>query len=78
MLKQFKYTKANGEESERIVYPLRLVEDKLLAIDLTPYSPSDRREMEAKLDAIHREYLDNIYSAGFKDDFRSFFMEQIS
>jgi len=78
MLKHFTYIKKNGKVSERVVYTLRLVDDKLLAIDMTEYNDAERNQSINVLDMIHREYLDNIYAAGFSDDFRSFFLENMS
>ena len=78
MLKYFKYTKENGEKSERVVYPLHLVDDKMLSIDLTPFSDAERIEKANILDAIYKEYLKMIRDAGFGDRYRMFFLEQMS
>lgn len=83
MLKHFTYTKANNEVSERIVYPVSVLDFgspdvKLQAIDLSGYEPDERSLAAATLDAIHRRYLDELYEAGFGKDFRSFFLRGIS
>ena len=64
MLKHFTYIKKSGETSERVIYPLRLVDgDKILAIDLTEFSDAERNTAVDILDRIHRTYLDEIYTA---------------
>jgi len=79
MLKHFTYTKKSGEKTNRVIYPLRLIDgDKILAIDLTDYNDKEREDYTNLLDKIHREYLDNIYEAGFASNFRSFFVENMS
>lgn len=78
MLKHFKYTKESGEESTRVVYPLRIVEDKLLSIDLSQYSDEERKDAIVILDAIHKQYIKAIKDAGFGSNFRYFFMDQMS
>ena len=78
MLKHFNYTKESGDVSTRAVYPLRLVDDKVLAIDMSDMSDSEREESIRILDKIHRTYLDEIYNAGFKGKFRSFFLDRMS
>ena len=83
MLKQFKYTKDNGEASYRVVYPLTVLEAnstdaKLQALDLSDMSDDEKNKAEEVLNDIHREYLDAIYAAGFSSNFRSFFLRGIS
>lgn len=77
MIKHFIYTKKSGDRSNRVVYPLHMVEDKVLAIDLSEFNDEQRIEAERILDKIHRDYLDEIYAAGFADNFRSFFLDGI-
>ena len=82
MLKRFKYTKDSGEVSDRIVYPLTVLDFgtervKLQALDLSDYTAEEREEAEIILDAIHRQYLNAIKEAGFASNYRSFFLRGI-
>jgi hypothetical protein len=79
MLKTFKYTKLpSGEVSTRVVYPMHLVDDKMLSIDVSKLSDAERQEAKVVLDAIHKQYIQSIKDAGFGSDFRYFFLEQMS
>ena len=78
MLKQFKYTKVNGDVSYRTVYPLRVVEDKLLSIDMSEMSDEERTKAIAVLDEIHKAYVKAISDAGFSDNYRYFFLDKMS
>ena len=78
-LKSFKYTKQpSGDESYRTVYPMHLVDDKLLCIDLSDMDDGERHEANITLDAIHKRYIQMIKDAGFSSQFRTFFLEQMS
>lgn len=78
-LKSFKYTKQpSGEESFRVVYPLRLVDDKLMAIDISDLGDDERKEVELVLDAIHKQYIQAIKDAGLSNRYRYFFLDQMS
>jgi hypothetical protein len=77
--KSFKYTKQpSGEESYRTVYPMHLVDDKLLSIDVSELTDEERVEALIILDAIHKQYIQSIKDAGFGSKFRYFFLDQIS
>ena len=83
MLKHFRYTKDNHEVSDRVVYPLSVidfgsVDVKLQAIDLSGMDSEERSEASAALDDIHRNYLNALYEAGFGKYFKSFFLRGIS
>ena len=78
MLKHFKYTKESGEESNRVVYPLRVVDDKLLSIDMSGMTDAERQDAIIILDAIHKQYVKAVADAGFADRYRYFFMEQMT
>jgi hypothetical protein len=77
-LKHFTYTKESGEVSNRVVYPLRIVDDKLLSIDVSELSDKEREEAIIVLDAIHKKYISDIKNAGFGSKFRYFFVDQMS
>jgi hypothetical protein len=77
MLKTFKYTKENGEVSTRVVYPMHLVDDKMLSIDVSKLSDEARQDAKVVLDAIHKQYIQSIKDAGFGSNFRYFFLEQM-
>lgn len=78
-LKQFKYTKQpSGEVSNRVVYPLHLVDDKLLSIDVSNMTDEERLDVQVVLDAIHKQYIQSINDAGLGSNFRSFFLDQMS
>ena len=79
MLKTFKYTKVpSGEVSTRVVYPMHIVEDKMLSIDVSKLSDDERQEATITLDAIHKQYIQAIKDAGFGSNFRYFFLDQMS
>lgn len=78
MLKQFKYTKANGDESYRTVYPIRVVDDKLLSIDMSGFTDKERADSIAELDEIHKAYVKAIADAGYAGNYRMFFLGQMS
>jgi len=75
---EFKYTKANGEVSERTVFPLRIIGDKMLALDVSQLDEVEREEAFYSLEAIHEQYLEAIRRAGFGSLYRSFFLDKIS
>lgn len=78
-LKSFKYTKQpSGEVSNRVVYPIGLVDDKMLSIDLSDLSDEERLDNIAILDGIHKQYLAMMKEAGFASRYRYFFLEQMS
>lgn len=77
MLKHFTYTKANGETSRRVVYPLRNVDDKLLSIDMTSMTDAERADAIVVLDAIHKAYVKAVADAGFAENYRFFFLDQM-
>lgn len=77
-LKTFKYTKQpSGEVSHRVVYPVQLVDDKMLSIDLTDLEDEERAEQVLILDAIHKQYIAAMKEAGFGSRYRYFFLEQM-
>lgn len=77
-LKQFKYTKQpSGEVSNRTVYPLHLVDDKLLSIDVSQMTDAERLDVQIALDAIHKQYIQAINDAGLSSNFRYFFLDQM-
>ena len=79
MLKHFKYVKESGDASNRVVYPLYIVDgDKMLSIDVTPFTDAERKEAEEVLTNIHQAYLKMIREAGYADRYRSFFLKQMS
>ena len=79
MLKTFKYTKVpSGEVSTRVVYPMHIVEDKMLSIDVSKLSDDERQDATITLDAIHKQYIQAIKDAGFGSNFRYFFLDQMS
>lgn len=77
MLKSFKYTKVNGEVSYRLVYPIGVNDDKLMAIDLSDYDPNEQVLAEEKLNALRKEYINKLYEEGFRANFRQFFFEKM-
>lgn len=77
-LKVFKYTKQpSGEVSNRVVYPVQLVDDKMLSIDLTDLTDEERLDKIAVLDAIHKQYIAAMKEAGFASRYRYFFLDQM-
>ena len=78
MITNIKYTKANGEVSNRVIHPFGVLDAgrdnvKIQAIDLSGYTDSERQEFEIVLDAIRKEYIQKIYALGLGANIRSFF-----
>mgnify|MGYP001818656741 CR=1 FL=1 len=71
-VKHFRYTKANGQKSERTAYFIHGATDLALAIDLSEFDEPERAYYEAKLDAIRKEFYDNIRDIGLGGNIRSF------
>ena len=78
MIKTFKYTKENGNVSNRTVYPLGIVEDKLFCVDLSEFSVEEQQDYEVILDALHKNYIEAVKEVGLGSAFRLFFTEGIS
>lgn len=76
-LQNFHYTDKKGKESDRLVYPIGLVDDKLFAIDLTEYDEEEREDYKVILDAIHAQTVQAIKDAGMGSNFRYFFIRNI-
>ena len=77
MLKHFEYTKENGDESHRVVYPLRNVDDKLLSVDMSDMTDKERQDAITTLDAINKQYVKAVADAGFAGRYRYFFLDQM-
>lgn len=78
MLKNFKYTKKDGSESIRNVYPIGVQDDKLFAIDLTGFDDIEQNHLGTELELIHKEYIDKIKDLMGSSYFRLFFFDGIS
>lgn len=66
------------ETTDRIVWKFATeANGNLTCIDLSKYTEDDKRTSLEVLDEIHRDYLDALYEAGFKKDFRTFKPEGI-
>ncbi len=76
-MKHFFYTKNNNTTSERFAHPVGIVQDKLLAIDLTEFDIDERDDYEAILNQIHSQYIQAIKDAGLGQQFRYFFFNGI-
>ncbi len=76
-MKHFYYTKKDNSVSERIVHPVGIVNDKLLALDLTEFDNDERDEYDAILKRIHSQYLQAIKDVGLGTQFRYFFFDGI-
>ena len=77
-LRAFIYTKASGDKSARVVYPIGVVDDKMFAIDLTDMNDEERVEAEHRLDVVHKQYIAGIKEAVGSSRFRYFFFKGIS
>jgi len=77
MFKRFHYTDLKGKESDRVVYPLSIVDDKIFAIDVSEYSAEEREEYGYILEAIHKQYIQAIKDAGLSSNFRYFFIDKM-
>ena len=78
MLKTFTYTKASGEKSARTVYPIGVVDDKMLSIDLSDLDDVGRKDYMDKLEEAHKAYIQAIKDAVGSSRFRYFFFEGMS
>lgn len=78
MLKRFKYTKANGDESQRTVFVVSPPSDGYLTIDLSEYDKEEQDYYEGQLQAIHNEFLEEIRILGLSTNWRNFKESRIS
>lgn len=78
-MKHFMYKKKDNSVSERYAIPIGVAEDnrKLLAIDLTEFSPEEREEYEHIMSTLHKQYLAAIKEVGLENNFRYFFINEI-
>ena len=77
LVKNFKYTKANGDVSYRTVYPIGVQDDKLFAIDLTDMDEHNKHVVAQRLEEVHKRYIADIVEEVGSDRFRLFFFEGI-
>mgnify|MGYP001818456035 CR=1 FL=1 len=82
MINHIKYTKANGDVSTRVIYPVGVLDAgkdnvKIQAIDLTQMTDEEREGAEVVLNAIRKTAVQAINEAGLSDRWRSFFFKQI-
>jgi hypothetical protein len=82
MISHIKYTKADGDVSHRVIYPIGVLDTgkdnvKIQAIDLSSLTDKERTEAEIVLNAIRKSAWQAVYDAGFSDKIRSFFFKQI-
>lgn len=82
MTNHIKYTKADGETSTRVIYPINVLDlgkdtVKVQAIDLSSMTDDERAEAEIVLNAIRQAAWNKVYESGLKENIRSFFLNQI-
>lgn len=78
MIERFKYTKQNGDVSERTVFVIQQPTDNLLAIDLSEFEPEEQVAYEEQLQTIHNEFLDRIREVGLNRNWRAFKKSRMS
>ena len=78
VLKSFKYTKKSGDVSYRTVYPIGVQNDKLFTIDVTDLDDVTQHDIAARLDEVHKRYIEDIEGVVGTDRYRLFFFEGIS
>jgi len=59
----FKYTKASGEMSERVLTVLHEPSDKWSGFDITALSDADTQALVSKLNKCHDRYLTELQAA---------------
>ena len=71
-VKEFTYTKANGDTSTRYVYTLNPVSDMLFGLDLTEFSGDERDAYVAQLELLEEDIRDAIIDMGLHSQYRNF------
>ena len=71
-VKEFTYTKANGDVSERVVFTLNPVSDMLFGLDLTEFSEDEREEYIDQLVALDNLIKGAIIDMGLNSQYRNF------
>lgn len=75
------YRKDNGDESEREVLPVGFDfgdRDTILCIDLSRYSGYELAKRKELMESLRSEYIRAIKDSGLGNDFRSFFLDNIT
>lgn len=76
-VKHFIYTKANGDVSERAVWPINTPSNMLFGLDLSEFDQEDREQYVQSLIELEHDYMDAIYELGLGSQFRNFKEEGI-
>ena len=76
-IKEFTYTDTKGKVSERVVYQLHPVSNKLLGIDLTEFSSVERDFYEEELKNLDMLISQSIKAMGLGSNYRNFLGEKI-
>lgn len=71
-MKHFNYTKANGDVSERYVFPINMPSDMMLGIDLTEFDEKDRSAYVTQLELLYADVRDAIIDMGLNMQYRNF------
>lgn len=71
-MKRFTYTKANGDTSERVVYPIQMPSDSLFGLDLTEFTEEEQDHYAAQLELLYADVRDAIIDMGLNHQYRRF------
>ena len=71
-VREFVYTKANGDTSERVVFTLNPVSEMLFGIDLTEFSEDDRILYIDALEELDTLISGAIIDLGLNSQYRNF------
>jgi len=76
--KAFKYTKADGTESNRLVYTLHPPNPNLFGIDLSEFNKEEQLYYIAQLNNLYDSVSEEIVNMGLSSCYRSFKPENMS
>ena len=71
-VREFVYTKANGDTSERVVFTLNPVSDMLFGLDLTEFSEDEREDYVSSLELLDDVIKGLIIDMGLNSQYRNF------
>ena len=69
---EFKYTKTNGDVSDRVVLQLYGANSNLMGLDITEFDDAERDQYEAEITAAHANFMDDIKDIGLSHNWRQF------
>ena len=77
MQKRFKYTKENGDKSNRLVFTLMGDTERVFCVDLSEFSNEEQDDYLNILEQLHKNYMSAIKEVGLGSTFRTFLTERM-